>query len=100
MEDVEGLTEQAEELRGRLRGNEWFLSLNASVQKRCLAGDNLMIANRDEMLEKAAWDKKIFMQTGIFYLNMRTSFQFRFIEWSQTAAALASKTIQTKPISP
>ena len=60
MEVVEGLTEQAEELRGRLRGNEWFLSLNASVQKRCLAGDNLMIANRDEMLEKAAWDKKDF----------------------------------------
>lgn len=64
MEDVEGLTEQAEELRGRLRGNEWFLSLNASVQKRCLAGDNLMIANRDEMLEKAAWDKRFLCKLG------------------------------------
>lgn len=59
-EEVAGFMTQAEELRERLRKNEWFTDLSASVKKRCLAGDNLMIPNRDEMLEKVEWDKKTF----------------------------------------
>lgn len=59
-EEVAGFTTRAEELRERLRKNSWFTDLSGSVQKRSLAGDNLMIPNRDEMLEKVGWDKKTF----------------------------------------
>lgn len=59
-DDVAGLCIQAEELRGRLRSNEWFANLEGATQRRCLAGDNLMIPARDEMLAKAGWDKKHF----------------------------------------
>lgn len=59
-DDVAGLSVKAEELRGRLRLNEWFLKLEGATQKRCLAGDNVMIPARDEMLVKAGWEKKSF----------------------------------------
>lgn len=60
LEDIAGLSIQAEELRERLRKNEWFTKLDAGTQKRCLAGDNLMVPSRDEMLIKVGWDKKHF----------------------------------------
>lgn len=59
-EQVKGLSEQADELRSRLNTNPWFLALPQPVQKRCLAGDNMTIPSRDEMLERAGWDKKHF----------------------------------------
>ncbi|WP_338923829.1 hypothetical protein V0M98_37100 (plasmid) [Pseudomonas silesiensis] len=62
-DDLDGFRTQSEELKGRLRNNEWFTDLQPSVQKRSLAGDNLMIPNRDEMLEKVGWDKKSFYST-------------------------------------
>ncbi|EPJ2807939.1 hypothetical protein ACTHGN_000946 [Pseudomonas putida] len=59
-DDVQGLEVQAEELRGRLTGNPWFMQLPEQVKKRCLSGDNLMIPARDEMLERAGWEKDHF----------------------------------------
>lgn len=58
--DIEDMEAQAEELRGRLNANAWFAELAPSLKKRCLSGDNLMIPNRDEMLERAGWEKKHF----------------------------------------
>jgi hypothetical protein len=60
IEDVKDLEVQAEELRARLSSNEWFGQLPSAVRKRCLSGDNLMIANRDEMLIKVGWEKNDF----------------------------------------
>lgn len=57
---TDSLKEQAEELRERLNRNPWFQALTAQMKKRCLSGDNLMIPSRDEMLERAGWEKKTF----------------------------------------
>ncbi|MCP1483369.1 hypothetical protein J2Y88_005680 [Pseudomonas chlororaphis] len=51
---------QAEELKDRLKLNPWFLNLDGKTQKRCLAGDHLMISSRDEILELAGWEKAEF----------------------------------------
>ncbi|WP_455831494.1 hypothetical protein [Pseudomonas fluorescens] len=53
-------TRQAEELRQRLKANPWFITLDEKVKKRSLAGDNLMISSRDEMLEQAGWERAHF----------------------------------------
>jgi hypothetical protein len=59
-ESVEGLQQQAEELKERLNSNPWFQALLPQVKKRCLSGDNLLIPTRDEMLLRAGWEKKTF----------------------------------------
>lgn len=58
--DVDGMREDADELKGRLNGNPWFQALSAPVKKRCLSGDNLTIPTRDEMLVRAGWEKQAF----------------------------------------
>ena len=50
----------AEDIRGRLLSNSWFTDLPAQSQKRCLSGDNLTIPSRDELLQKAGWEKQSF----------------------------------------
>lgn len=59
-EAVKGFEVQAEELRNRLRGNEYFLTLPQHIQKRCLDGDSPMILSRNEMLDKIGWDRNHF----------------------------------------
>jgi hypothetical protein len=59
-EAVKGFEVQAEELRNRLRGNEYFLTLPQQIQKRCLDGDSPMIVSRNEMLDKMGWDRNHF----------------------------------------
>lgn len=51
---------QAEELRERLCRNAWFLTLDEKTKKRCIAGQNLTISSRDEILEHAGWDSNEF----------------------------------------
>jgi len=60
VENVEGFERQADELRNRLRSNEYFLTLPPHVQKRCLDGDSPMILSRSEMLDKVGWDRNHF----------------------------------------
>lgn len=60
VEDVRKLESDAEELRGRLLSNSWFTELPVQSQKRCLSGDNLTIPSRDELLQKAGWEKNSF----------------------------------------
>ena len=60
VEDIKKMELDAEELRGRLLSNEWFTALPAQAQKRCLSGDNLTIPSRDELLQKAGWEKNSF----------------------------------------
>ena len=60
LDALKGLQDQAEELRGRLNTNSWFAALPAQTQKRCLTGEILMIPTRDEMLERAGWEKNSF----------------------------------------
>ncbi|KPC04038.1 hypothetical protein ACDH60_27835 [Pseudomonas ficuserectae] len=59
-EDVDGMKDHAEELRGRLNSNPWFQALTAPVKKRCLSGENLTIPTRDELLLRAGWEKEAF----------------------------------------
>jgi hypothetical protein len=60
MEEVAGFEIQAEEIKQTLRDNEYFCSLEAHVQKRCLEGDSPMIITRIEMLDKIGCDRKLF----------------------------------------
>jgi hypothetical protein len=57
---IQQLGQQADEIRGRLTSNAYFTGLPTQTQSRCLTGDWLMILARDEMLEKAGFDKKEF----------------------------------------
>lgn len=57
---VAGFESQAEELRERLRANEYFLALAPQIQKRCLDGESPMVPSRIEMLDKIGWDRKHF----------------------------------------
>lgn len=58
--EIAAFESKAEEIEGRLKANSFFNSLPDATQKRCLAGDFLMISSRDEMLEKAGWDRSHF----------------------------------------
>lgn len=44
---------QADELRERLGPNPWFQALDGKTKKRSLAGDNVTISTRDEIIEYA-----------------------------------------------
>jgi hypothetical protein len=54
---LEFFSVQAEELKERLNGNSWFISLDLKLQKELLLGKHLTILNRDELLNLAGWDK-------------------------------------------
>lgn len=56
-DDLEGFEKQREELRGRLKGNEYFTALPDATQKNCLNGRYLMIESRDEMLARVGFEK-------------------------------------------
>jgi hypothetical protein len=56
-EELDAFKAQAEELRGRLRGNPWFNALKPSLQEKLLRGEDLTIATRAEQLELTGWDK-------------------------------------------
>jgi hypothetical protein len=57
LDQVDGFRQEADRLKELLRANEYFCSLHAQVQRRCLEGESAMIATRQEMLEKVGWDK-------------------------------------------
>lgn len=59
-DEVAGFIEQAEELKDRLRGNEYFIALPSHVQRRCLEGESPMILSRIEMLDKLGWERNHF----------------------------------------
>lgn len=56
-DEVAGFQKHQAELQDRLKGNEYFQSLPAAVQKQCLNGRFLMIDSRDEMLAKVGFEK-------------------------------------------
>lgn len=56
-EDLEGFEKQREELRERLKGNDYFKALPAPLQKNCLNGKFMMIDSRDEILSKVGFEK-------------------------------------------
>lgn len=59
-ENVTFFQKEAEVLKGKLRNNEYFKTLEDKVQGLCLSGDTPMITDRFEMLDKLGWDRKIF----------------------------------------
>lgn len=52
LNEVKSFEEQRLELQERLKNNEYFSGLPASLQKQCLNGKFLMIDSRDELLAK------------------------------------------------
>jgi len=60
LDQVAALSVQADELRGRLLENEFFMSMPESKRKRFLAGEFLMIDSRDERLGKVGIAPKAF----------------------------------------
>ena len=56
-EELRGFEEQRAELQKRLESIPYFLKLPESVQRACVRGKYLMIATRDEMLERVGFDK-------------------------------------------
>lgn len=56
LDQLEGFLQESNRLKELLRANEYFCSLPAQVQRRCLEGDSAMIATRQEMLEKVGWN--------------------------------------------
>ncbi len=50
----------AVDLRGRLRGNPWFLSLSQKRQNDLLSGQPLTISSREQQIEAAGLNKKDF----------------------------------------
>lgn len=59
-EEVAAFSEQAEEIRNRLKGNHWFCRLDQKLQKQLLSGDSLTITPRDQQLEELGWNKTEF----------------------------------------
>lgn len=59
-DEMDGFESQAEEIRGRLRSNAWFLGLSATLQGRLLTGRYLTIPTRDEELDALGWDRREF----------------------------------------
>lgn len=55
-ETFEDFLQESNRLKELLRANEYFCSLPAQVQRRCLDGESAMIAARQEMLEKVGWN--------------------------------------------
>jgi hypothetical protein len=47
-DDLEGFEKQREELRERLKGNDYFMALPGPLQKNCLNGKFMTIDSRDE----------------------------------------------------
>lgn len=66
-EELDAFAKQQEELRNRLRGNEYFTALPASVQRDCLRGDKPWIKSRDQLLEMVGLDKATFDALWILY---------------------------------
>lgn len=56
-DEVAAFEKQRAEIQERLKGNEFFVTLPAAVQKQCLNGRFLMIDNRDAMLAKVGFEK-------------------------------------------
>lgn len=63
-DDIAGFELQLEELKERLRTNEFFNALPPKTQKSCMSGKFLMIESRDQMLEKVDLHKG---QTNAIY---------------------------------
>jgi hypothetical protein len=58
--EIAAFKTKAEEISGRLKANPFFNLLPEPTQNKCLAGEFLMIPTRNEMLEKAGWDRSHF----------------------------------------
>jgi hypothetical protein len=59
-EQRSGFAAQQTELRERLARNNWFLALDAKLQKRLLSGDMLTIPTRDKLLAEVGWERADF----------------------------------------
>lgn len=59
-ESIDVLLMQANELRERLRSNQWFAARDSQRQKTLLTGDSLMAEGREALLARVGWDKDQF----------------------------------------
>lgn len=55
-DDVHGFEEQAEELRARLKGNEYFTSLEGKRQREILKGKSAYLLSQDEIIVRLGGD--------------------------------------------